>query len=299
MIITYPNQSETEPDNCINEDVIEYIQNLDALLQQCALQAYNLHALDRTNAKLRNWYTTAHRYLNSEEVFSPHAKYGYAVEEIFNLSSHSIACPPRFRCFLQAVRGHTRPDIVITQNGKDTAWLDITSNSSCGHILGKAGYGWHTIPYVAELLYPDLDFSQLRTTQFDSIAGRAWVQSRIRIAEVKKRTLHNYMLRCTNKAIDRLSQRVELNKHIVAQTFNNCFNNVFGNTYHPAIHSILIEYKDGGGSYIDAADWLLSEFYKNEPRNLSLAHQYIIQSYQCDQSINDYLDEDEIELLLA
>lgn len=285
--------------NFLGNQIDDYIQELDNLLQQCAQQAYNLPALDLTNAKLKNWYDTAVSWLqNPGSAFSPPAKYGYAVEELFNLSAGQIPCPAEYQCLLQAGRGMTIPDIVLQKQGKDIAWLDITSQLSIGHIYNKAGSRWHTMSYVAELLYPKLDFSMLRTSQNDSIAGRAWMQSRIRAAEMLKRKLHQYMCRCTDHAISLLREADILTPGTIADTFNHCFCNVFGWVKHPAIHSILLEYMDGDGMYKADAEWLLDNFYKHEHRKLSLAHQYIIQSYQKDLSIHEYLTEDEIEQLL-
>ena len=60
------------------------------------------------------------------------------------------------------IRG-SRPDIVISCNGV-FAVLDITASNNCGHILYKNG-NWlnhNKIIYVAELLYPSIDFDTMQ-----------------------------------------------------------------------------------------------------------------------------------------
>lgn len=84
------------------------------------------------------------------------AMVGYAVESISTKLLNNPSPGRELKPILQATRGQTRPDIVLRRGGTDVAWLDITADSSKGHILNKEGGGWSTKPYVAELLYPSV-----------------------------------------------------------------------------------------------------------------------------------------------
>lgn len=62
----------------------------------------------------------------------------------------------------------TRPDIVLYSETGTKALLDITAEKSKGHILNKSGnwLGEHKeIVYVAELLYPSVDFNRMASIQ--------------------------------------------------------------------------------------------------------------------------------------
>lgn len=82
-----------------------------------------------------------------------YARYGYAVETLATAFFKTRQVAP-YSIHEQLTYGATRPDIVIRdQFGHDHAWLDITSEGSPGHIYRKAGGGWHSRPYVAEIRY--------------------------------------------------------------------------------------------------------------------------------------------------
>lgn len=59
---------------------------------------------------------------------------------------------------------NTRPDVVVRDSSQGlfgvTGYLDITSTGDAGHIFDKEG-NWGRRPYVAESLYPSIDFSDL------------------------------------------------------------------------------------------------------------------------------------------
>lgn len=88
------------------------------------------------------------------------ARYGYAVESLACGDSVALngALPANCSYQLQAARGMTRPDVVVSHavNG-EIAWLDITSSGSVGHIDRKTGSGWRNKRYVAEITYAPLD----------------------------------------------------------------------------------------------------------------------------------------------
>ena len=96
-----------------------------------------------TTVKFKQWYETASKFLSTRirSNFMP-AIYGYAVEEYVNLSiaSGEPSVPAGYRVRLQVTHGGTRPDIVILNSSNtEIAWLDITNQSSVGHIYNKAG----------------------------------------------------------------------------------------------------------------------------------------------------------------
>ena len=95
------------------------------------------------------------------------ARYGYAVEAYANVLIPGCQgdLPAGYGITLQGGRGMTRPDIIVTDaGGTEVGWFDITSANSLGHIDKKAGGGWSTKPYVAEIVYLPLDIDSLATS---------------------------------------------------------------------------------------------------------------------------------------
>lgn len=75
----------------------------------------------------------------------------------------------------------SRPDIVISCNGV-FAVLDITASNNCGHILYKNG-NWlnhNKIIYVAELLYPSIDFDTMQPIELTQ-EEQEMIEQRIQI----------------------------------------------------------------------------------------------------------------------
>lgn len=121
-----------------------------------------------TDGYIDRWTTLYLAYLDDTSVIPPflYTAFGYAVESLTNYrigqGAVNARLPHNHTIMLQVSRGPTRPDIVVLDDtGAHVAWLDITSSASKLHIHNKAGSGWNTMPYVAELLYDNLDLTQL------------------------------------------------------------------------------------------------------------------------------------------
>ncbi len=61
----------------------------------------------------------------------------------------------------------TRPDIVLENDNNKYGLLDITASNNTGHVLLKKGNwtGHKNIIYVAELIYPSIDFKNMRAIE--------------------------------------------------------------------------------------------------------------------------------------
>lgn len=102
---------------------------------------------------LGTWVTTFNQFLTEGTVPSFfYARYGYAIETIATHLFSQVALSP-YTVSSQVTAGATRPDFVVSKDGAELAWLDITSTASKDHIKKKQGSGWSTKPYVAEILY--------------------------------------------------------------------------------------------------------------------------------------------------
>ncbi|MEK3885545.1 hypothetical protein [Paenibacillus sp. PL2-23] len=130
--------------------------------------AWQTFAAESTNKYLMQWYTSANAFVQNPaaEPKLLHARFGYAIE--------TLACtrlPSSYnglKIDLQVSSGHTRPDIVISDGVMELAWIDITSEKSEEHILGKDGSGWRRRPFVYEVLYDQLDLQELLVATNDS-----------------------------------------------------------------------------------------------------------------------------------
>lgn len=166
------------PDNLL-DDFVDELDNLVQRGAQIALQ--DPSALPGTDGYTALWKDTVDILVglrdNDPQVDAnapasriarrlQNARYGYAVEAYASghINELSATLPNGYTYALQAGRGATRPDIVVKNAaGADVAWFDITSANSMGHIDLKTGAGWQTKPYVAEITYPPLDVTGLRT----------------------------------------------------------------------------------------------------------------------------------------
>ena len=139
------------------------VDTLNQRVDDAHTQALNWTTLGNVNSRLVNqWYQTAGAYAGNPDVEPSlvHARFGYAIE--------SLACQGLNNTRVggltvrtQVGHGHTRPDVVLEAAGDEVAWIDITSEGSVGHILGKEGSLWGTRPFVRELIYPRLELRSI------------------------------------------------------------------------------------------------------------------------------------------
>jgi hypothetical protein len=137
--------------------------------RKIALQWRNF--LDSDQPHLANWAKAAKEYFDNPMNVPDfiHARFGYAIEQLTcdNLNTDRGELSIDF----QVTEGSTRPDIVVTV--KDTkqqiAWIDLTSKDSENHIMGKAGGGWRTRPFVYEIFYDPLRLNEVLTSSSDPI----------------------------------------------------------------------------------------------------------------------------------
>ncbi|MCR2807076.1 eCIS core domain-containing protein [Paenibacillus soyae] len=120
------------------------------------------------NKHLALWYQSASSFVQNpvNEPKLIHARFGYAIE--------TLACAGLagshggLHIDLQVASGHTRPDIVVSDGVQELAWIDITSEKSKKHILGKDGSGWRRRPFVYEVLYDQLELKELLAATNDN-----------------------------------------------------------------------------------------------------------------------------------
>ena len=148
---------------------------IDTGVKQARQQALNWPAFTGMGGYLGLWSTTAQAYNadpDNADMEFVHARFGYAIE---TLACEELGVMAEgLKISLQVASGMTRPDIVLRlPDGKtDVAWLDITAERSKGHIKNKASSGWSTKPYVAEILYPSLDPTEILSGTQDPIVRR-------------------------------------------------------------------------------------------------------------------------------
>ena len=201
-----------------------------------------------TTVKFKQWYDAASHFLRAgiPNCFMP-AVYGYAVEEYVNLSiaSGKPSVPAGYRVRLQVTHGGTRPDIVIlSSSNTEIAWLDITNQSSKGHIRRKAGNWQSGRSFIAELLYPDFDVSKIRTRTDNSIASRMAAYSITRQADIHERELMRHLAQKMNAVLCDLAERIRRGAIIYQPDVAECIERKFGvdfssNYKHSIIKSML------------------------------------------------------------
>lgn len=261
------------------------VQTIFSLVVKASDMAYNRSLLQTSNPKQRNWALAIESYFKGETVLFMNAAYGYAVEELVNiqLASSTYNTMNGYRILLQVTHGGTRPDIVLKkQFGTEMAWLDITSEGNVGHISGKVGSGWQTTPFVAELLYPTLDLTRLRTADDESIGARAHALSTFRQHSIFQNKVESYFYLNFIKAMDLLIKIPDITLPLVAFAIEKIFNvNFPENSKHAAIKSMIKRFI-ANHPYSNTAvfcRWLLANYYNQAKQNKALADEYILKSY--------------------
>lgn len=143
-----------------NDVITNIVDTVVSVVEQARQQSVQWSDLEnRTDSgHLQQWYSVAQDYCEDQNNLPSYfwANFGYAVETLacealnsYNFSGYDIV--------YQVAHGHTRPDIVISHNHEEIAWIDVTSDGSETHIYDKDGSGWETKLFVYEVLYDSLD----------------------------------------------------------------------------------------------------------------------------------------------
>lgn len=289
-------------ENCFHP-LHDTLDQMGKLVEHAAEEVYNLSALCG-NKKFNLWSISANNFVATQmsDGFL-YTRYGYAVEEYFNMNIYNIPFPMGWSVETQVSHGSTRPDVVIYYQGQEYAWLDITSCVSVGHIFGKAGAGWRDRPFVAELLYPMMETEKIILQGGCGIAQRAGALHATRMVSMRKRALLMHMVECTDRALERMNVFDVEPKDIVL-----LFSNAFGidfyqiNNRQIAIKTILKIYKmaDSARYPHKARQLLNTDFYKGKRQDSSLANYIIKESYKVMPPKNNiYITEQEMDELLG
>ena len=279
--------SNESPEN-ERKNVETYAEQLSDVVDDAARNLYRINNFSNsTIVKFKQWYKTAVDFLDNR---SPNnfisAYYGYAVEEYVNLkiATGTPSVPVGYKVRLQVTHGNTRPDIVILRNdGTEIAWLDITNQSSLGHISYKAGNWQNGRSFIAELLYPDFDLSKIERGS-ESIASHVIPLSIVRQAAEHERLLMRHLTHKMDAVFLELTQYTRREKIISQVDVAGCIERRFGvlfiNNYkHPIIKSMLKLYINCGDAYYRAdAYFCLNGLYKTVGQNKSAAMSYIEES---------------------
>ncbi len=277
--------------------IINYAVQVANVVENAASKLYYINNFsDSTTVKFKQWYDAASQFLRtrSPNNFIP-ATYGYAVEEYVNLSiaSGTPSVPEGYRVRLQVTHGNTRPDIVILgAYGTEIAWLDITNQSSLGHIFNKAGNWQNGRSFIAELLYPDFDASNISISNGTSIAARASAASIIRQAAVHERELMRYLAQKMNAVLCDLIEHIRRGNIIYQPDVAKCIEWHFGVNFsssykHPIIKSMFMLYINcSDATRKSDARNCLNILYKNTEQDKVAAISYIEESLN---ALNSYI----------
>lgn len=304
----------------------DYIVSIEERAHYAAEQMYDVSRYAQsTNAKIANWCRTAIMCANLDpiaqpELYSEHhdilvrkmyMQYGYAVEEYVNIEINSGALQPPcgYRISSQESHGSTRPDYVIRRSAgveRDDfqVWLDLTSQKSSRHILKKAGAGWRSKSFVAELFYSPLILSNISMAGNYSIAQRAQLNSAIRRQEMRQRQLTEYMVCCVDKALGKLysilkrrtgSAQNAISIAQIALIFEKEFKQSLVSIYNhqQIVKGILVEYMAASRTcYHNTVRYILFGFYSSISSKKADAMRYVRDSYVGN---NIYVTGEELE----
>ena len=171
QIVEYQTTGDKQTIKKYNKDMQKVLNLIKEEVQIARPQAILWNTFgDSSDNYLKDWYHKAKSYFD-DPVETPsliHAKFGYAVETFVNKSLKNKSLHG-FEVELQKSKGGTRPDIVLNKDGKEVAWIDITSEDSIGHIKRKQSSSWKTKPFVAEVTYKALDLKEILNVSGDPV----------------------------------------------------------------------------------------------------------------------------------
>ncbi|ODU54898.1 MAG: hypothetical protein BGO25_05480 [Acidobacteriales bacterium 59-55] len=141
---------------------IESLKNAVDKAYQYALQNPGLGVLAQLDGHTAHWVNLWDQYLLTGHSTLTAAAFGYVIESLVCVkgSPYRVTPPGGYDIAFQVVKGGTRPDIVLTYNGAEVAWLDLTASDSSQHIFTQK-IGWMFQTNVAEITYPSMNISTL------------------------------------------------------------------------------------------------------------------------------------------
>lgn len=285
----------------VSKVIQKYAEDIARSVEEAAEDLYMIdNYADTDNAKFREWYDAADLFLKTGSIHSfIYARYGYAVEEYVNskIISQKIKPPRGYKVCLQVTHGGTRPDIVVmTEDNKELAWMDITNSNSEEHIFNKAGNWENARGYIAELLYPDLDLSKICRDREGSIASNRAPRI-LRAAALMNRRYMEYMRSCLVLVLQKARSEgayQKLSSARFAQLIEEYFKIALPDRYkHPIIHSMLKMYIDDPCclSKEDAMEWIGKYRHDGVSQDKAAAMSYITDSYNNEEKFIELFDD--------
>ena len=129
---------------------------------QYVLQNPGLGVLAQLDGHTSHWVGLWNGYLSSGASQLTAAAFGYVIESLVSIngSPYRATPPGGYDLVFQVAKGGTRPDIVLSHNGAEVAWFDLTASDSPLHIFTQK-VGWSAQSNVAEITYPSTNISML------------------------------------------------------------------------------------------------------------------------------------------
>ncbi|WP_424094751.1 DUF4157 domain-containing protein [Moorena producens] len=111
------------------------------------------------------YFRRKQEYDEGKKVIHPSTAAGYVIEGKANVGIKALGS--EFETQNTTLLKGTRPDVAIKLSTGNYALVDITAQKSAGHILDKKGNwtGHANIPYVAESIYPSINFDDPSSTK--------------------------------------------------------------------------------------------------------------------------------------
>ncbi|SEW25774.1 hypothetical protein SAMN05428988_3675 [Chitinophaga sp. YR573] len=144
----------------LDEDILAALGEIDKLVQIAYLYLCNNPTIPQY-VSLNGYTSYWLQLLKSEQIgynASEEAEFsksllsaaaGYVIESI--VTNDIGGTVNGYAVTAQVTKGNTRPDLILSKEGKEVAWVDITSSGDEGHVKRKAG-NWKNKP-SAEVTY--------------------------------------------------------------------------------------------------------------------------------------------------
>jgi hypothetical protein len=157
-----PNKKDPSDYDTEEKEAANKAEEVDKLVEKAFVEFKKGDYTGASDAQIALYIKRKFEFDKGTGTMHPSTAAGYVIEGKANSGIKGLG----FQTQGTNVMPGTRPDVVIPLSSNKQALVDITASNSIGHIFSKKGNwtGHNDIPYVAESVYPSIDFTDVSAT---------------------------------------------------------------------------------------------------------------------------------------
>ncbi|GET37588.1 eCIS core domain-containing protein [Microseira wollei] len=180
-LVTYKPKKDTNAYDEEEQEAALKAAQVDGLVEKAFDEFKNGDYTGASDAQIALYIKRKFEFDQGKGNMHPSTAAGYVIEGKANRGIQALG----FITQGTDVMAGTRPDVVIPLLSNNQALVDITASNSIGHIFSKKGNwtGHKNIPYVAESVYPSINFTDVTAT---AALSQEQINTAIRLVEEQK-----------------------------------------------------------------------------------------------------------------